>query len=152
MIFYHWKLKTFRYSIKYETENLITEINSEKQTAALFESWRYLLLRPTAAISFTSIVTRAVGQAVGVQFLSGARIFSLCVCIQTDVGLHPPSYPVCTGALSHRVKCWGMKLTTCLHLVPRLKMRETVPSLPQFTFIAWCFIEQWIWFYGMILS
>jgi hypothetical protein len=32
----------------------------------------------------------------------------------------------------------GMKLTTHLHLVPRLRMRGAVLPLPQYAFMAWC--------------
>jgi len=31
-----------------------------------------------------------------------------------------------------------VKLTTHLRLMPRLKMRETIPPLPPYVFIAWC--------------
>jgi len=48
--------------------------------------------------------------------LAGVRFFSLCYCIQTRSGA--PSYPVNAGGLTG----YGLKLTTHLHLVPRLKM------------------------------
>jgi hypothetical protein len=32
---------------------------------------------------------------------------------------------------------WGVKLTTYLHVVPRLRMRGAIPPLPQYVFIAY---------------
>jgi hypothetical protein len=40
-----------------------------------------------------------MGWIIGVQFLPGARDFSLLCSIRTDSGAHPAPYPVGTGAL-----------------------------------------------------
>jgi hypothetical protein len=38
---------------------------------------------------------------------------------------------------SYSLSGWGMKLTTCVHLVLRLRMHGAVPLLPMYAFIAW---------------
>jgi hypothetical protein len=34
-----------------------------------------------------------------------------------------------------------MKLTTHLHLLPRSRMREAIPLLPQYVFMTWCLVK-----------
>jgi hypothetical protein len=54
-------------------------------------------------------------------------------------GLRGPTQPLIQwvqGALS-----LGVKLTTHLHLVPRSRMRGVIHSLPQYAFIACCFMN-----------
>jgi hypothetical protein len=34
-----------------------------------------------------------------------------------------------------------MKLTTHLHLVPRSRMRGSIPPLPQYVFMEWCLVK-----------
>jgi len=34
-----------------------------------------------------------------------------------------------------------MKLTTNLHLVPRLRMHGAIPQLPQYALMAWCSVK-----------
>jgi hypothetical protein len=43
-----------------------------------------------------------------------------------------------SGALSLGVKRQSVNLTTYLHLVPRSKIREAIPPLPQYASIVWC--------------
>jgi len=40
------------------------------------------------------------------------------------------------GALNLGVKRRGVKLTTHLHLMPRLRMRGAIPLLPQYVFTS----------------
>jgi hypothetical protein len=53
---------------------------------------------------------------------------------------------------------WGVKLTTQLHLVPRLRMRGAMPSLTQHFFMEFCLIKLrdnltfYITFYNLIFS
>jgi hypothetical protein len=54
------------------------------------------------------------------------RDFSLLHHVQTGSGAHQTSYPVGTGDLSLGVKWTGMKLTSHLHLVPKLNKHETI--------------------------
>jgi hypothetical protein len=85
----------------------------------------------------------AAGWMTGVPFSTVADYFSLHHLVQTSSMTPPPDL------LSN--ENWGlsprkqsgrtMKLTTHLHLVPRLKMREAVPPLLQYVFIAWCLIK-----------
>jgi hypothetical protein len=35
----------------------------------------------------------------------------------------------------------GVKLTTHLHIVPRSRMREAIPPLPQYVSMAWCLVK-----------
>jgi len=59
-------------------------------------------------------------------------IFSLCRSVQTDSGAHPTCSPSEFRGQSGR----GVKLTTHLQLVPRLRMRGAVHPIPQYIFIA----------------
>jgi hypothetical protein len=45
------------------------------------------------------------------------------------------------GALSLGVKRQVMKLTTHIHLVPRSRMRGSIPALPKYTFMASCSVK-----------
>jgi hypothetical protein len=38
----------------------------------------------------------------------------------------------------------SVKPTTYLHLVPRLRMRGVIPPFPQYVFMAWRLINQWL--------
>jgi hypothetical protein len=42
-----------------------------------------------------------------------------------------------TGVLSQGKSSWGVKLTTYLHLVPRLRMCGAIPLLPLYAFMLW---------------
>jgi len=58
-------------------------------------------------------------------------IFSLHP-VRTSSGSHPASYPNGDRVLLPRVKSnRGMKLTTHLHLLPKLRIRGVIPPLPQ---------------------
>jgi hypothetical protein len=45
-----------------------------------------------------------------------------------------------------------MKMTTYLHLVPRLRMRGNIHPLSQCVFMAWFLIKQWICLHGVVLK
>jgi hypothetical protein len=45
-----------------------------------------------------------------------------------------------------------MKLTTHLHLIPRLRMRGAIPPLLQHVFMALCLIKRQIPLQGVVLS
>jgi hypothetical protein len=66
-----------------------------------------------------------------VSILSMGRIFSLCHRVQSDSGAHAGSYPMGTGGFFPGSKAagGGVKLTTHLQLVPRLRMRGAIPTL-----------------------
>jgi len=55
-------------------------------------------------------------------------------------------------ALTPGVKCRGMKRTTRLYLLLRLRVPGAVPPLPKFAFMAWCLIKQKIRNYDTVLS
>jgi len=46
----------------------------------------------------------------------------------------PPSLPSKSGR--------GVKLTTYLHLVPRLRMRGAIQPLPQYVLMGWCLVKK----------
>ena len=58
--------------------------------------------------------------------------------VHTGSGAHPASYSMITGALfGGGWNCRSLKLTTHLHLVPRLRMSGAIPLLPLYAFVAW---------------
>jgi hypothetical protein len=67
----------------------------------------------------------------------GATDRSLYRNVQTVSGAHLASYPVSTGVLSRKYSGQGMKLTSHLHLVPKLIMSAAVSVLPLYSFVAW---------------
>jgi hypothetical protein len=64
-------------------------------------------------------------------------IFALRHRIQTGLGAHPSTCLMGTGFLIPGVKHLCVKLTTHLHLGPRLRMSGAKHPLPQNVFIAW---------------
>jgi hypothetical protein len=75
------------------------------------------------------IVTRA--QDARLEFDSRQQQrFSLRLSIQTGSEAHPASYVMAPGVLSPEVKQQSVKLTTHLHLVPRLRTRGPILSQP----------------------
>jgi hypothetical protein len=61
--------------------------------------------------------------------------------VQTGSGAHPASYPTGTGGSFPGVKRRGVKLTTHLHLVPRLRMRGDIYPLPLYIFMESCLVK-----------
>jgi hypothetical protein len=43
---------------------------------------------------------------------------------------------------THTPRFSERKLTTHLHLPPTLVMRDSIPPLPQYIFMAWCLVKQ----------
>jgi hypothetical protein len=68
----------------------------------------------------------------GVRVPAWARNFSLHHHVQTGSGAHPASYRMDT-----RGSFPGGKATSYLHLVPRSRMRGSIPPLSQYAFTAW---------------
>jgi len=58
----------------------------------------------------------------------------------TFCGAHPISYPLGNGVSFPGGKR-GVKQTTHLHLVPRLRMTEATSPLTQYVFMAWYFLR-----------
>ena len=66
------------------------------------------------------------------------KTFSLLHDMQTGSEAHPASYSVgITRVLSQGLSRWGVKLTTHLHLVLRLRISGAIPLLPLHAFSAW---------------
>jgi len=65
----------------------------------------------------------------GVRFQAQVEIFSLRYHIQTGSGAHSTSYHWVPVADLPGYSGRGVKLTTHLHLVPMLRMREAIPPL-----------------------
>jgi hypothetical protein len=53
---------------------------------------------------------------------------------------HPVSCPMGTR-ISQGRSGWGMKVTTHLHLVLRLRICGVIIPLPQYVFMAWCLVK-----------
>jgi hypothetical protein len=80
--------------------------------------------------SSLNIVTRLRARRPGIDSRQGLGFFfSPRHCVQTGPG-GPPSL-VSSGY-------WGVKLTTHLHLVSRLRMRKAISPLPKYFFTALC--------------
>ena len=70
---------------------------------------------------------------VWAQFPAGLRDFSFFQNMQTGCGAHLPSYPMGTRVHFLGIKQWGVKLTSHLYLVLRLRINWVVHVLP-----SWC--------------
>jgi hypothetical protein len=66
------------------------------------------------------------GQGVRFQFSAGAKKSSRLRSVQTGSGAHPASYSMGPGGKAGG----GMNVSIYLHLVPRLRMRGAIYSLP----------------------
>jgi hypothetical protein len=67
--------------------------------------------------------------------------FSLRCRVQTGSGAQQPPIRRVPGDSFSGLKRWGVKLTTRLHIVPRLRMRGGVFPLPQYVFMAWYLLK-----------
>jgi hypothetical protein len=122
-------------------------------TIRVFFSCSYCRLPRKKRKCSVSISDQATGWRTGVRFPTGVGIFSLRHRIQTRSGTHPASYPMGTGGLFPRVQSGrGVKLTTHLHLVPRLRMREAIPPLPSYVFVARCLNKQRLRLHGVVFN
>jgi hypothetical protein len=63
------------------------------------------------------------------------------------VGPTQPPIQWVRGSLSLGQSGRGVKLTTHLHLVPRSRMRGSIPPLSQYVFMAWCLVKHRYNFY-----
>jgi len=64
-------------------------------------------------------------------FLTGVGAFTPCHPVQIGSGVRPAFHPMGTEGPFPRIKAGGgMRLTTHLHLVPRLRMHGAIPPLP----------------------
>jgi hypothetical protein len=55
--------------------------------------------------------------------------------------IHPPSYPMGTGALSLGVKQPGCETDHSPASSAEVKMRASAPLIPQYVFMAWCLVK-----------
>jgi hypothetical protein len=63
-----------------------------------------------------------------------------------------PTQPPIQWALTPVSNGRGMKLTTHLHHIPRLRMRGSVSLLSQYVFRAWCLISHRPRLHDVVLS
>jgi hypothetical protein len=75
----------------------------------------------------------------GVKFPAGAMIGFFLFATVSRPALWPtkPHIQWVPAFSSPEFSDRGVKLTTHLHLMPRLRMRGTIPPLPQYVFRAW---------------
>jgi hypothetical protein len=59
-------------------------------------------------------------------------LFLFATASRPSLGSTQPPIPWVPMSLS-----LGVKLTTLLHVVPRLRIHEAIPPLPQYVFMAW---------------
>jgi hypothetical protein len=83
---------------------------------------------------------------------SGLDFFFLATASRPALGPTQSPTQWVPRALSPGVKRPGCELTTHLHLLPRLRMREALSSIPKYVFTAWCLLKQWIHLHGVVLS
>jgi hypothetical protein len=80
---------------------------------------------------------RSLGKFTSITFPVRAGNFSPHHCIQTGSGSHPASYPMGISGSFPGGKAAGVVMfTTHLHLVPNSRMREAIPPLPHYAFMA----------------
>jgi len=82
------------------------------------------------------IATKQRTGRFGVRILLATRDFSLFQNAQTFSGAHPDSYWVVTEFMSQGKSGRGVKLTSDLHLLPRLRLSGAIPLLPIHSFMA----------------
>jgi hypothetical protein len=84
-----------------------------------------------------------------VQFPEGAMMGLFLFTTMPILVLGPTQTPIqwVLGALS-----LGLKLTTQLHLLPRLRIHGATPPLSQYVFTAWYLIKQHIHLHDMVLK
>jgi hypothetical protein len=79
------------------------------------------------------IATTYALDSSGFESQQGQEIFLFSKTVQTESGAHSTSHAIGTGFLSQSYDGGGVKLTTYLHLVPRLRMSGVLPIfLPYF--------------------
>jgi hypothetical protein len=120
--------------------------------------------------SWIRIMSRLRPWRQGFDSRQGQCYFSL-PHVKTGSGAHPPSYPTGTGNSFPEVQRSGMKLTTYIHLVPRLRMRGAILPFPHtsswrgvylsigYVFMAWYtsnllftfYVTHFIFWYCLIL-
>jgi hypothetical protein len=92
----------------------------------------------------------SVGMALGyglddrgprVRFPAGTGNFSLQHRVQNGSGAHPASCPLGTRGSFPGGKAAGAWSWPHLHLVPRSRMRGAILPLPQYAFMAWCWLK-----------
>jgi hypothetical protein len=95
--------------------------------------------------------SRDISVGIDTRLRAGRPVFNSRLGHWWDFFSSPPRpdplwSPPCllsNGNLGLLPRVWrgrGVKLTTHLHLVPRL-MRGTIPPLPQYVFMAWCLVK-----------
>ena len=84
----------------------------------------------------THLIFTAPYCSVGVRVPVGASDSSFLQNVQTASGAHPALYSMGSGVLSRGYSGRGVKLTTHLHLVPRLRMSGAIPLIPLYAFMA----------------
>jgi len=62
-------------------------------------------------------------------------------CLLFIVEVSSIFYENCLFSIDLTYKTRSVKLTTHLHLVPRLKMRGAIHALPQYSFMTWCLVK-----------
>jgi hypothetical protein len=80
--------------------------------------------------------TKATGWTVQDSNLTSSKRYSKLQNVQTGSTVHPASCSMGTAVLSWGLNGQGVKLTTHLHLVTRLRMSGAIPLLPLYALMA----------------
>jgi hypothetical protein len=79
-------------------------------------------------------------------------IFSLCHHFQTDSGSHSDSYPMGTGTIIPGAKRPGHEGDHSSSSSIKVKNVWSYTSTPQYVFVVWCFIKQWLHIHDVVLN
>ena len=83
-----------------------------------------------------SIVTKLRTRLLEFRIPAEARAFCLSLQAQTDFKGHPACYPVYTRSFSRELSFRGVRFSTRLLSVPRLRTSGFITPLPFYTFMA----------------
>jgi hypothetical protein len=92
-----------------------------------------------------------MGWTTGVQFPSGAGIFSLLYRVQTGSGAHRASFPMGTGFFSGGKAAWAFNRPLTSSSAEN-KNAWSYTSTPPYLFMVWFLTKRRIRFHGMVLN
>jgi hypothetical protein len=91
-----------------------------------------------------------MGWSTGVQSPEEAMMGFLhfVIASRPGFGTHPTSYPMATGGSYSEVKRPGCEADRSPPSSTKVKTARSYISAPQYVFVVWCLIKQWIHFHG----
>jgi hypothetical protein len=93
-----------------------------------------------------------MGWMTGIRFLVwGWDFFFLAITSRPTRRPTQPPIQWVLGALSLGVKWLGCEADLSPPSIAKVKNAQSYTSTPQYDFMAWCLIKQWICLHGMVL-